>query len=100
MTVLLWIARLIVLLLVIRLVLRLITRARSAPRAQAFRRQTAGERSGGALVRDPQCGTYVPQSRAIAVGSGDRALYFCSSRCRDEHAAAGDAASRATTYVK
>ncbi len=47
----------------------------------------AAERDGGKLVRDPQCGTYIQISRAIRVGSGDQATYFCSPMCRDAYAA-------------
>jgi YHS domain-containing protein len=39
-------------------------------------------------VRDPQCGTYLPQTRAIRVGSGSDAQYFCSAACRDAYRAA------------
>jgi hypothetical protein len=45
------------------------------------------ERVGGNLVRDPQCGTYVPVSRAVRLGSGEHAQYFCSTSCRDQYAA-------------
>jgi len=30
----------------------------------------------------------VAVSRAVRVGSGDQATYFCSAQCRDAHAAA------------
>ena len=44
------------------------------------------ERVGGTLVRDPQCGTYIPESRAIRTGSGGEVQYFCSTACRDAYA--------------
>jgi hypothetical protein len=40
------------------------------------------QRAGGALVRDPHCGTYVMQSRALSSGAGSQAHYFCSDACR------------------
>ncbi len=46
------------------------------------------ERSGGTLVQDPQCGTYLPKSRALALTAGGEAKYFCSPACRDAYAAA------------
>jgi hypothetical protein len=88
-TLLLWIVRLVVLLLVIRMVLRVIANARQSPRPEAPPRGGAApERLGGALVRDPHCGTYVPKVRAFAVGSGESTLYFCSAACRDAFAVA------------
>jgi hypothetical protein len=47
-----------------------------------------GERKGGTLVRDPNCGTYIPEARAITLGSGSHALHFCSAACRDAYTAA------------
>jgi YHS domain-containing protein len=38
------------------------------------------------LVRDPVCGTYIQQSRALAVRAGDKTHYFCSEDCRQEFA--------------
>lgn len=35
-----------------------------------------------ALVRDPVCGTYVEQSRALSKKIGSRVHYFCSENCR------------------
>jgi hypothetical protein len=80
--VLIWIVRVLIVLLVLRLVLRaLFPRGIGAPGARTGPRKV--ERAGGALVRDPQCGTYVPKAKAIAVGSGATARYFCSPACRD-----------------
>jgi uncharacterized protein len=82
-TALLWIARAIILLLLLRIVLRLLF-----GRGQARRPAPPGgpvERSGGELVRDPHCGTYVPKSRAVVTGSGEAATYFCSTACRDAY---------------
>jgi hypothetical protein len=45
------------------------------------------ERSGGTLVRDPQCGTFIPESRAIQLRTGGAVLFFCSTACRDAYAA-------------
>jgi hypothetical protein len=40
-----------------------------------------------ALARDPICGTYVVPSRALTVGSGRDARYFCSENCRRAYVA-------------
>jgi len=82
--------------LVLFFVIRLILRLFSGRRSVTTRRPPAQtpERSGGTLVRDPQCGTYVPESRAIRVGSGDKALYFCSAACRDAYLAAPDSSMK------
>jgi hypothetical protein len=82
--VLLWILRVLVLLLVLRFVLRLIFGSGPATR-RPVRPASTPERLGGELVRDPQCGTYVPKARAIAVGSGPDTKYFCSTTCRDAY---------------
>ena len=73
--VLLWIVRILVVLYVLRLLLHAITGARTSERRQA--------RIGGSLVRDPQCGTYLPPARALTLSSRGQVLYFCSDRCRD-----------------
>ena len=85
MGVLLWIARAIVILLILRMLLRLFFPPR--PRSTAAKPPSTGplERAGGELVRDPQCGTYVPKARAIAVLRGSETLHFCSAKCRDEY---------------
>ncbi|PLX76000.1 MAG: hypothetical protein C0615_07325 [Desulfuromonas sp.] len=40
---------------------------------------------GEAMVRDPQCGTYVPRGDAIAKTIRGEHHYFCSEACRDEY---------------
>ncbi len=82
-----WIVRILVILFVLRLVLRAIAgflrtaRAGGPPRGSAQMR----ERAGGELVRDPNCGTFIPRHTAIVSGSGQNAKYFCSEKCRQEY---------------
>lgn len=89
MRILFWIFRILLILIVIRLVVRAVygfmrgSRSGGAPRPPGQMR----ERAGGELVRDPNCGTFIPRNTAIAAGSGGAAKYFCSERCRDEFAA-------------
>ena len=80
-----WVLRALVALLLIRFVLRLFARRGPAGRPRT-RRQT--ERVGGTLVRDPQCGTYIPQAKALTTGSGSSVVHFCSTDCRDAWVAA------------
>jgi hypothetical protein len=87
MTLILWILRVLVVLLVIRFVLRFIASVAAGARQTPPLRKPQ-ERIGGTLVRDPQCGTYIPQSAALASGRGDQAVFFCSAACRDAWAAA------------
>jgi uncharacterized protein len=88
-----WILRALLLLMVLRFVLRLLFPPRR-PVGPAPRGARPQERLGGELVRDPQCGTYVPKGKALAIGSGDATLYFCSAACYDAYAAAHAAPSR------
>ena len=37
------------------------------------------------LARDPVCGTFVDQSRALTARHGGTVHYFCSERCRREY---------------
>ena len=86
-----WIVRVLVLTIIVRTVLRLLNGARR--RGRAAPRKV--ERPGGTLVRDPNCGTFVPQDRALTARSGSTTLYFCSPECRDAHQ--GGRASEART---
>jgi len=89
-----WLLRAIFVTVAIRFLVRLIgmfmtPASRPAPRAGGPRPASRPtERIGGTLVRDPQCGTYVPMTRAIRVGSGPDAQYFCSEDCRRAYLAA------------
>ena len=78
-----WIVRVLIVAFILRLVLRMFRRA-DAP---SGRRQSGKpvERAGGTLVRDPQCGTYVPMTRAVTSGHGADARHFCSVECRDRY---------------
>jgi hypothetical protein len=49
--------------------------------------------SGGDLVRDRVCNTFVPRSRALSAQVAGEAQHFCSAGCRD---AALKAARRAS----
>lgn len=42
---------------------------------------------GELMVRDPVCGTYVVQARALSVRGGDGVHYFCSEKCRQAYQA-------------
>ena len=39
----------------------------------------------GRLVRDPVCGLYIPEERAITLRGGQQELHFCSTPCRDQY---------------
>ena len=83
-----WLADAFVLYLLIRMVLQLVNGGRAVlnrrgPATRASTRPT--ERAGGTLVRDPQCGTYVPESSAVRLRDERETLYFCSPACRDAY---------------
>jgi YHS domain-containing protein len=40
-------------------------------------------RQGEEMVRDPQCGTYVPRGMALEKSIKGEKHFFCSARCRD-----------------
>lgn len=75
------------------LLLRMLLKYFFGPKSQApgpsgsrARNPKQPERLGGELVRDPNCGTFVPKSRAVVIGTGEGAVYFCSTTCRDAYA--------------
>ena len=84
MTFLIIVVRVLVILMILRFVMRLIAGARSVP-SRGPRPKPMAERTGGILVRDPNCGTFIPESRAITIGKGPGALHFCSPACRDAY---------------
>ena len=44
-------------------------------------------RGGMQMVRDPVCGTFVLQERALTLSDGRQAVFFCSAACRDKYRA-------------
>jgi uncharacterized protein len=89
MALLVWLLRVLLITMIIRVVFGFFSQL-SAPRS----RRAPGpaprpkERAGGTLVRDPQCGTYIPAARALSSGSGPDLQYFCSEDCRRAYLAA------------
>lgn len=43
----------------------------------------ARTRQGEDMVRDAECGTFVPRSEALSLSSRGETHYFCSEKCRD-----------------
>ena len=83
MRMLVWAFRLLIILFILRLVLRALFPGRGRVRGTR-RAAPVPERAGGALARDPQCGTYVPENKAVTVRASDgTTAFFCSDRCRD-----------------
>ena len=82
MGILLWILRILVVIVVARLVLQHFFGRRPVPLER--RPQRPAVRAGGTLVRDPQCGTYIPESKALTIGKGANTLHFCSATCREK----------------
>ena len=83
-----WLVDAFVLFLLIRMVLQLLAGVRGVSNRRGSSpgvRGRATERLGGTLVRDPQCGTYVPESGAVRLRTDRETLYFCSSACRDAY---------------
>jgi hypothetical protein len=69
--------RILVLFLVVSTALSLVRRTLAvlAPARPDPRLRASG---GGRLVKDPVCGTYVPQETAVSAGNE----FFCSEECR------------------
>lgn len=35
------------------------------------------------MVKDPECGTYIPKRGAVRLQSGEEEFFFCGTECRD-----------------
>ena len=91
MRIVIWVLRALALLLLVRLGLRALVgrRGGAPPGAGAGRHPAApATKAGGELVRDPQCGTYVPKAGAVVGSVRGEVLYFCSAACRDAYVGA------------
>jgi len=84
----LWLLRVLIILLIMRYITAFFTRRGPAPVRRPAPPQAPAERTGGRLVRDPQCGTFVPESGAISLSRGGATVAFCSAACRDAWALA------------
>lgn len=51
-----------------------------APGTAARRRASTQPATGGRLVKDPVCGTYIPETSALRANEN----YFCSEECRQK----------------
>ena len=73
-----WLIRFLVVMLVVRLIWKflggVVQGAASRPQAPLVK--------GVPLVRDPVCGTFVDQSRALTLRRKGETHYFCSENCR------------------
>ncbi|MBI3812721.1 MAG: transcriptional regulator [Nitrospirae bacterium] len=67
------------LIFVVYLVMKMLIGFASLPGRQRKRR----EESGGEMVQDPVCETYVPIGRAIEKKMNGQTVYFCSQPCMD-----------------
>ncbi len=73
-----WLVRLLIAVLIIRLIWGFVA---SIVSAASGPKQVRRPRSMQ-LVRDPVCGTYIQQSRALKVDARGKTHYFCSDDCR------------------
>ena len=77
-----WMLRLLFAVLIIRLIWKFVAGLVAGAREPQSRRTKAG----GALVRDPVCGTYIEASRAFSTRAGGTTHYFCSRKCQQSFA--------------
>ena len=73
-----WLIRFLVVMLLVRLVWKFIAGVVEG----VARRPEMPAAKGVPLVRDPVCGTYVDQARALTVRRKGEMHYFCSEKCR------------------
>ena len=76
-----WILRTLIVLVIVRAIWRFL----SGVVGGAVGQQRIPPQRGVPLVRDPVCGTFVDQSRALTASRGETLHYFCSERCRGEY---------------
>jgi YHS domain-containing protein len=81
-----WIIRIALILLLILLVVRagwrLLEGVVQGAVGTGGRRGGRVPQAGTKMVKDPVCGTYVVQSKALSASSGGETAWFCSSKCQ------------------
>jgi YHS domain-containing protein len=55
------------------------------PKRSGGRSSSTTPVKGELMARDPVCGTFVVQSRAVSARGRDGLQYFCSEKCRDAY---------------
>jgi uncharacterized protein len=83
-----WLLRLLLLLLLVVLIVRAGWRLLGGIAEGASGSAPGVPRRGTQMVRDPVCGTFVVQSRALSATAGGETAWFCSEACRREWKAA------------
>jgi YHS domain-containing protein len=73
-----WLIRFLVVMLLVRLVWKFL----SGVVAGAARRPQVAPKQAVALVRDPECGTFIDRDRAMTLRRKGELHYFCSEDCR------------------
>jgi YHS domain-containing protein len=76
-----WLLRLFLIFLLVSLVLRSIFRFLEGVIEGATGHKRRGPVSGR-MVKDPVCGTYVVEGRALTAARGRESAWFCSPECR------------------
>jgi len=64
--------------------IRLLYKAFREGTSLSAKKESSKEISGGRMVRDEICGTYIPVKGAIRERTGSDSHYFCSTECRDQ----------------
>jgi uncharacterized protein len=77
-----WLIRLLLLFLLVMLLLRAAWRLIGGIVEGASRSRSGIPQRGTRMVRDPVCGTFVVQSRALSATAGGETAWFCSDECR------------------
>jgi YHS domain-containing protein len=87
-----WLLRLLLFLLLIVVVMQALVRIAGGFMDGLSGRSSRGRSrvptKGTAMVRDPVCGTFVVQSRALTAVRGRHTAWFCSEDCRRQWQAA------------
>ena len=83
------IVRVLIILMIVRVIVGFFMQFRRPAGRPPQRSNRPAEVAGGTLMRDPHCGTYIPESKAV-VSDG---LFFCSATCRDAWASAHGSAN-------
>ena len=77
-----WLVRLLIAVLIIRALWGFFHGIFSGASEPRRRKTSGGADRSLPLARDPVCGTFVQQSRALEARAGGQVHYFCSEKCR------------------